>query len=438
MLRILQPKYTKDMKIHTMNHCLHPLTRCGLWITLLAALASPAAAATRLQAIQVWASTEQTRLMLSLSATTPYQLTTNPQQPRQLWLDLPETQLPTSLQLPKQPHSLIGTARPLAQAKGVRLVLELTAESKASAFIEVDRQGHHLMLDLTRKPAAKSLANPKPLTEPKPIKQASPPLSGQLLSNKPAKKAHAARKAKSLRKVIIAIDAGHGGKDPGALGHNGVQEKTVVLAIAKKLKQLIDRKPGMQAVLIRDDDYFIPLQERVNKARTAKADLLISIHADSAPNAEAEGASIYTLSKKGASSELAHWLADKENEADLVGGLSLDNKDDDVAQMILDLSMRGKTKESEKLAAAILNHLKQHSTVHQEQVQQAGFRVLKAPDITSVLVETAFLSNAADAKRLNSKHHQNKIAKAILQGVYTYLTHNPPPDTLLTQVLPKR
>ena len=227
------------------------------------------------------------------------------------------------------------------------------------------------------------------------------------------------------RTLVIAIDAGHGGEDPGARGKHGSREKNVTLAIARKVKALMDDTPNMRGVLIRDGDYFIPLADRVKKARKIKADLFISIHADSYVKSRARGSSVFALSEHGATSSAARWLAKKENEADLIGGVNIAVKDPYLAKTLLDLSQTATITDSMKLANYVLNELGDINALHRGKVEQAGFAVLKAPDIPSILVETAFISNPSEEKRLNDSAYQMKIANAILDGVKRYFAQNP-------------
>jgi N-acetylmuramoyl-L-alanine amidase len=227
------------------------------------------------------------------------------------------------------------------------------------------------------------------------------------------------------RIITIAIDAGHGGEDPGARGATGSYEKHVTLAIAKKLKQAIDAEPNMRGVLTRDGDYFIPLHGRVVKARKLQADLFVSIHADAFTRPSARGSSVFALSERGATSASARYLANKENESDLIGGVSLDVKDPYLARTLLDLSQTATINDSLKLAKAVLGNIGEINTLHASHVEQAGFAVLKSPDIPSILVETAFISNPDEEKRLNSDTYQVKLAGAILDGIKNYFSSNP-------------
>ena len=218
-------------------------------------------------------------------------------------------------------------------------------------------------------------------------------------------------------KIVIAIDAGHGGRDPGAVGKNGTKEKDIVLSISKKLYNLLRKEKKIKPVLIRSGDKYIPLRQRIAKARKYEADLFISIHADAAKNRKAKGSSVYVLSQHGASSEAAKWLANKENSVDLVGGISIDDKDNTLAQVILDMSQSATIEISLKASRIMLKKLKKISTLHSSKTEQAGFVVLKSPDIPSMLIETAYLSNPKEEKKLKTNKFQNTIAKAIRDGI---------------------
>jgi len=240
------------------------------------------------------------------------------------------------------------------------------------------------------------------------------------------------------RDLVIAIDAGHGGIDPGAKGPTGVNEKDVTLAMARRLEKLIKKEPGMRPVMIRNGDYFVRLHKRIEKARAAKADLFISIHADAFRDRRVRGSSVYTLSQRGASSEAAKWLAQRENRADLVGGVELADKPDLLASVLLDLSMSATMVASREAADDVLMQLRRLGKTHKSDVQHAGFRVLKAPDIPSMLVETAFISNPTEEKRLKDPKHQRRVASALLKGVRNYFRTYPPPGTWMAQQAPRR
>ena len=233
-------------------------------------------------------------------------------------------------------------------------------------------------------------------------------------------------RASAQRLVIVALDAGHGGEDPGAIGPSGLYEKNVVLAVAQKLRNRINATPGMRAMLTRESDYFVPLHERVNKARRVQADLFVSIHADAFTNPQARGASVFVLSENGASSASARWLAKKENASDLVGGVNIKAKDAAIMRTLLDMSTTAQIKDSLKLGSAVLGHLGKVGRLHKPRVEQAGFAVLKAPDIPSILVETGFITNPEEESKLKDDSYQDQLADALMAGIARYFEKNPP------------
>lgn len=234
------------------------------------------------------------------------------------------------------------------------------------------------------------------------------------------------RPASTQRLIIVAIDAGHGGEDPGAIGPSGLYEKDVVLSIAQKLRARINAQPGMRAMLTRESDYFVPLKDRVGKARRVQADLFVSIHADAFMNPQARGASIFALSDKGATSAAARWMAKRENASDMVGGVNIKAKDSSVMHALLDMSTTAQIKDSLKLGQAVLSHLGKVGKLHKPRVEQAGFAVLKAPDIPSILVETGFISNPDEESKLRDDDYQSKLADALMSGIKRYFERNPP------------
>jgi N-acetylmuramoyl-L-alanine amidase len=256
---------------------------------------------------------------------------------------------------------------------------------------------------------------------PKPqVNQPKQPASSQVAKN---------RKSPAMvpRMIIVAIDPGHGGKDPGAVGSQGTHEKDVTLAIARKLKERIDKEPNMRAVLTRDGDYYISLPQRRINARRANADLFVSIHADANPKSHAHGSSVFTLSEHGATSTTASWLADKENSVDndLMGGIDITSKSKDIKELLLDLSLNATINDSVKLAEHVLKQLGDINHLHKKSVEQAGFAVLKSPDIPSILVETAFLSNQKEEEKLRNNNYQSKMADAVFLGIRSYFANNP-------------
>ncbi len=227
------------------------------------------------------------------------------------------------------------------------------------------------------------------------------------------------------RAILVALDPGHGGEDPGAVGRSGTREKDIVLSIARRLKKLIDSQPNMRAYLTRDNDYFVPLQVRVQKARRVKADLFISIHADAWIKPSARGSSVFALSQNGATSSAARWMAKRENDADLIGGINLGSHNKQVAQVLLDLSTAAQINDSMRVGDNVLSEIGKINKLHKDRVERAGFAVLKAPDIPSILVETAFISNPQEERLLRSPAHQDRIARAMLSGINDYFASSP-------------
>ncbi len=295
----------------------------------------------------------------------------------------------------------------------VRLVIELKAEVKPQVFslAPVGEYGHRLVVDLY------------PAEEPDPLLAL---LDGR--EEKPAREEapRAQERADIARLVTVVIDPGHGGEDPGAIGRRGSYEKDVTLSIARRLKAKMDAEPNMRTMLTRDGDYFIPLHQRVQKARRVRADLFVSVHADAFIKPTARGSSVFVLSENGASSSAARWLAQKENAADLIGGVNYAVKDPHLARTLLDLSQTATINDSLKLGRDVLGELGRINTLHKPHVEQAGFAVLKAPDIPSILIETAFISNPEEEARLTDERYQDQMAEAILRGIRRYFAKNPP------------
>jgi N-acetylmuramoyl-L-alanine amidase len=312
----------------------------------------------------------------------------------------------------------IASLRVARNRPGVtRVVLDLKADVKPQVFTlkPIADYGHRLVLDLY------PIVAPDPLAA---LLELDGKIAGGAPEPGPAKGASRA-KLKVARLATIVIDPGHGGEDPGAKGRRGSHEKDITLMIARRLKALIDAEPEMRAVLTRDGDYYLPLNARVEKARKVKADLFVSVHADAFIRPHARGSSVFALSQR-PTSEAARWLAKQENDADLVGGVNLEGKDRFLAQTLLDLSQTATTDHSLKLGGAVLAELGQVNSLHKARVEQAGFAVLKAPDVPSILVETAFISNPEEEKRLNDNAYQDKLARAILAGIKRYFAKNPP------------
>jgi N-acetylmuramoyl-L-alanine amidase len=287
----------------------------------------------------------------------------------------------------------------------IRVVLDLKADVKPQLFTlpPIAEYGHRLVLDIY------------PAVTPDPLAAL---IRETQAEEKPANK--------MARLATIVIDAGHGGEDPGALGRHGSREKDITLSIARRLKTLVDAEPNMRALLTRDGDYFLKLDVRVDKARKVNADLFVSIHADAFVRPHARGSSVFALSERRATSEAARLLAKKENEADLIGGVNLEGKDAYVKQTILDLSQTATIDYSLRLGNLVLKRLGAVNTLHKPRVEQASFAVLKAHDVPSILVETAFISNPEEEKRLNDEDYQDKLARALLEGIRDYIAKHPP------------
>ncbi len=415
--------------------------------------ATDSIAAERILASRVWPAQEYTRVTLESAKAVRHQFffVSNPER---LVIDLEGVELNDELKgLPAK----VGASDPYIQAvrvgvnrpNVVRIVFDLRTEVKPSVFplAPVGEYKNRLVLDIyPAKPSDPLLAllAPRPdnigeianapmtqptapIEEPKVETPALPVVKlDPAKAKEPVKLAEKAKAPKIDRLVIIAIDAGHGGEDSGARGRRGTREKDVTLAIARRLKARIDQEPNMRAVLVRDGDYFVPLAQRVSKSRRVLADLFVSIHADAWVRPDARGSSVFALSERGATSTSARMLAQRENESDLIGGVNFNVKDPILARTLLDLSLTATINDSLKLGKAVLSELGDVNALHKASVEQAGFAVLKAPDIPSILVETAFISNPDEEKRLKDRDYQDKLAAAILGGVKRYLAQNPP------------
>ena len=396
-------------------------------------------AAIAVSASRVWSAQEYTRLTLESKKAIHHNMF-DLRNPDRLVIDLEGVSLGKAL---KDLSKLIGNDDPYIKSIRVgrfkpgvvRLVLDLKAEVNPQLFVlkPVAEYGYRLVLDVypahPADPLMALLEQPKSgVNEARGAADETPQTSQNIdidKNSKPASDETQGLPELRARTLIIAIDAGHGGEDPGARGRHGTKEKNVTLAIARKVKKLVDDEPNMRGVLIRDGDYFIPLIGRVAKARKMSADLFISIHADAFIKSNARGSSVFALSEHGATSSAARWLAKKENEADLIGGVNIAVKDPYLARTLLDLSQTATISDSMKLAKQVLNELGDINDLHRGRVEQAGFAVLKSPDIPSILVETAFISNPREERRLSDSNYQMKLAKAILAGIKHYFAQNP-------------
>ena len=345
--------------------------------------------------------------------------------PSRLVIDIKNARLEHTLTQPSAAHPLFIRVRAgIKNDTDLRIVVDLKApiDSKNFTISSSNNDNHRLIVDLFNKePIVATQAEDKPATVAGVTKASEPKTAATL----PV--ADKSTEPKNANSIVIAIDAGHGGDDPGARGPRGTEEKKVTFAIAKKLEALINGQPGMKAVMVRKDDYYVGLRERMKIARAAKADLFVSIHADAFHDAEIKGASVYTLSTSGASSEAARWLADNENSSDLVG-VSLNDKEDVLASVLLDLSQTATQEASVNVANRVLKSFDNIAELHKDSVQKAGFIVLKSPDIPSILVETAFISNPSEERNLLSAQYQSKMATAIFNGVRSYFKESVPVD----------
>ena len=355
-------------------------------------------------AVRLWRAPDHTRLVLDLSEAAEFS-TLSLDNPERFVIDLSQSRLTASLNaLPLEGTPLSGVRSGIRQGADLRLVFDLSASVRTSVFLlpPNDTTGHRVVIDLFDK---------TPTEEPEPV------LSVESLE--------------SRRDIVIAIDPGHGGEDPGALGPGGLREKTVVLQIARRLENQLAKIPGFKPMLVRTGDYYVSLKNRRDKARVLEADLFVSIHADAFREKSAHGASVYALSMRGATSTTAQYLADTENAADLVGGVELAEMDPMLAGVLADLSMTGTLDTSLNLGALILEQIDGVARLHKKRVEQAGFAVLKSPDVPSLLIETGFISNPGEAERLATPAYQDKMARAIRRGIQSWFARQPPPGTLL-------
>ena len=373
--------------------------RIRCFVACAAVLAVPAWAA-EIRSVRTTQSDGYLRISFDLSARPDYKLF-EIANPDRLVIDVSDSALTGGFAPPSASGVLKGVRTGRHGKDGVRVVLDLASAVQPKSFVQARGRGgdYRLIVDLYTK------------------NRVTPVKSMAALAAKP-------------RDVVVAIDAGHGGVDPGATGNGGTHEKDITLAVARDLAKLVDKQPGMHAVLTRDRDTFIPLQERYQKAREAKADLFVSIHADAYASGDARGSSVWVLSPRGATGEAARWLADRENRADLVGGVKLEDKDNTLAAVLLDLSQGATAEASAAVARRVLQALAKIGPTHRGYVEKANFVVLRSPDVPSILVETAFITNPAEEKRLKSPLQRQKLADAILGGVRDYFEATPPPGTL--------
>lgn len=394
----------------------------GLWLTVFAV---DAMAVTQVKSMRLWRAPDNTRLVFDLSGPVEHSVFTLTA-PDRLVIDINGAALdaPLKVSTANTPITSVRTAQ--RTPTDLRVVVDLKKPLTPKSFTLAPNQqyGNRLVVDLYDQPSDAEPPAPPPTIATTPALPVTPAKPEIKLAPVPNGK----------RDIIIAIDAGHGGEDPGASGSKGEHEKDVVLQIAKELQRQINQEKGFRAELTRTGDYFIPLRQRTEIARKKGADLFISIHADAAPSRAAYGASVFALSERGATSETARWLADSENRSDLIGGagnVSLDDKDRMLAGVLLDLSMTASLSSSLNVGQKVLSNIGRVTTLHKSRVEQAAFMVLKSPDIPSILVETGFISNAGESSKLRSTSHQQALARSIRAGVRQFFEQNPPPGTYI-------
>lgn len=334
--------------------------------------------------------------------------------PDRVVVDLADARALDGLDVASNPRALVkGVRHAQRNGKDLRVVLDLRAASNPHSFVLLPAQGspHRLVLDLTERPRTTAVAR-----------------------NVTETSLNVATSREPLREVVVAIDPGHGGHDPGAIGPGGTREKDVVLQIARRLAERIEREPGMRPVLIRTGDYFLPLRERINRARAAQADVFMSVHADAIHDRRVQGSSVYILSERGASSEAARFLAQRENSADLrLGGVPIERTDDSLTGVLLDLAQSGSLEASHSLAARLISEMHRVGKVRKPQVERANFAVLRSPDVPSVLIEAAFISNPSEERKLRTASFQGSLVDAVLTGLRAYFATHAPPGTMIAE-----
>jgi len=383
-----------------------------LFILVVLSISASFAAQTKIKSLRISSTSDNTRLVFDLSAIPKHQVF-QLKNPDRLVIDFKNAYLEKGLRQPEKSHPLLtGLRTAHRNKKDLRVVIDLQGSVVPKSFVlqANKKYGPRLVVDLPLK--TKQYA--RKVTSYKKNKQIVSK-TRSYKKNKPIKLTK-----RPTKPFIVAVDAGHGGKDSGARGKRGTLEKKVVFQIASKLAALINKQPGMKAIMVRKGDYYVSLRERMNIARKADADLFVSIHADAFRKSNVSGASVFTLSRRGATSEAARWLAKQENAVDLIGGVSLDDKDDILASVLLDLSQTASQDISQLVAKEVLKNFGHIGDLHSHKVQKAGFMVLKSPDIPSILVETAFISNPKEERRLKSSKYQYKMAQAIKKGIMSY------------------
>jgi N-acetylmuramoyl-L-alanine amidase len=412
------------------------LTSAFVALLCLSGVAVRAAAPAQVNDVRLWSGPEGTRLVVDLNAASRYQVFTL-SDPDRVVIDIADARISKSKTLPSGQGPVRRVRSGPRPGNDLRIVLDTigTLEPRTFTVAPDAASGHRIVVEF---PAAGSAArvaekpNAAPLSAPAALPPAAQKPSPAVVDAAPSAPVKSVASSATGRDIVIAIDAGHGGQDPGAIGRGGTYEKHVTLAIARQLADAINREDGMKAVLIRDKDVFVPLRTRIARARQHSADLFVSVHADSVRDRSVGGSSVYVLSTRGATDEAARWLAERENAADLVGGVTLDDKNDVLASVLLDVTQKENVSDSVEAAASVLAALRRVGDVHRTKVQHAGFVVLKSPDIPSMLVETAFISNREDERKLSQPAHRAKLANAIFAGIEQYFQGNAPEGTRLS------
>ncbi|WP_156906425.1 N-acetylmuramoyl-L-alanine amidase [Halomonas halocynthiae] len=392
--------------------------------------------------IRLWAAPDHSRLVFDLTSPTSAEVFTL-DNPSRLVIDLDNSQMQADLDRLSLEGSAVSELRSgVRQGSNLRVVLELSRQVSPRHFIlpPNEQYGHRLVVDLEY-PGENAVNDPidpiEAMVREQEIAAVRAQAEASISGRQPAPTVQATKAAKPhpRRDIIIAIDAGHGGEDPGAIGPSGTHEKDVVLQMAKRLQRLVDGAPGFKAVMIRDSDYYVGLRQRTQIARQQKADFFVSIHADAFDSPRPHGSSVYALSQRGATSETAQWLAVSENRSDLIGGvdgnLSLSDKDEVLRGVLLDLTMTATLNDSLTIGGQVLERMGRVNDLHKPRVEQAGFAVLKSPDIPSLLVETGFISNPQEERRLRNGNYQQRMMAAVFNGIHAHFERNPPPSSLL-------
>ena len=397
-------------------------------VAIMAALPLCGARAADLRSARVWAGPEYTRVVLDASGPLNYKISRGD---GRLLVDLDDSRLADGFADPAAQGLYRGMSHAY-QGNRLQLTARIDPAARLKSFVLKPRNGSEYRLVLDLYPGNSAAVVSQDAARP-PVRDTAPVLArgraGSLSHSSRVATEQAAALLGGERKVVVCIDAGHGGKDQGAHGPDGTLEKNVTLAVARDLAARINRQPGMKAVLTRDGDYFIELKRRYEIARENNADLFVSIHADSFTRDDARGSSVWVLSPRGKTNEAARWLADRENRADLIGGTTLDDKDDGLAKVLLDLQQGWAMQASDTVASNVLKALSQLGPTHRGYVERANFVVLRSPDVPSILVETAFISNPLEERKLRDPAHQDKLAAAVMSGVRNYFESTPPPGT---------